>query len=295
MKQSILLVDDEVLVRKAVGDLLRLEGYQVVTAEDGEAGIRLSKEQQFDLVVLDLKLPGIGGLEALEAIKKATPQSKVIILTGHGSVETAIEAIHYKVDDYVLKQPATEELLASVRKALVEPPLLSSSPLPASSTPESAAGQPEAPKGSDETTGHRLRNEQVRREKLAQLGEPAEHAEIYESAEGIRIDLSRRIIQQEEKVQKLTPAEARLLQVFLEESQQVISSQELVRRAQGYETKEWEAPDVIRPHVSRLRSKLGIFPGGGDWIINIRGNGYLFDGVFAAKIHPESKKQPGSD
>ena len=295
MKRAILLVDDEVLVRKAVGDLLRLEGYQVVTAEDGETGIRLSEEQQFDLVILDLKLPGIGGLEALEAIRKAAPLSKVIILTGHGSVESAIDAIHYKVDDYVLKQPATEELLASVRKALIEPPSLSSSPLPAGSTSQSAAGQPEASKGSGETTGHRLRSEQMRREKLVQLVEPAEQAVIYESADGIRIDLSRRMIQQGEKVQKLTPAETRLLQVFLEESQQVIGNQELVRRAQGYETKEWEAPDVIRPHVSRLRSKLGIFPGGGDWIVNIRGNGYLFDGVFAAKIHPEGKKQPGSD
>jgi DNA-binding response OmpR family regulator len=284
MRHSILLVDDEFLVRKALGDLLRLEGYRVATAEDGEAGIKLVKEREFDLVILDLMLPGISGLEVLESIRKLAPQTKVIILTGHGSVESAVEAIHLKVDDYILKHPASEELLASIRKTLAEPPLPSKSYKPASAAPQGDASQPIIPSEHlHKKTEHRIKREQVGKRKRVLSSDPAERASIYESAEGVRIDLNRRIIQHREKIQKLTPVETRLLQAFLEESKQVISNQELVRRAQGYETREWEAPDVIRPHVSRLRSKLGLFPGGENWIVNIRGNGYLFDGEFVAK------------
>lgn len=95
----------------------------------------------------------------------------------------------------------------------------------------------------------------------------------------IKINLERREIwtTEEDKVQ-LTPTEGKLMQVLLENRGRVLSHKDLVFLVQGYQTTDWEAPEIMRPLVSRLRRKLAQFEGGDDWIVNVRGTGYVFDG-----------------
>ena len=95
----------------------------------------------------------------------------------------------------------------------------------------------------------------------------------------IKINLERREIwtTEEDKVQ-LTPTEGKLMQVLLENRGRVLSHKDLVFLVQGYQTTDWEAPEIMRPLVSRLRRKLAHFEGGDDWIVNVRGTGYVFDG-----------------
>src|SRR5436305_1447420 len=93
----ILVVDDEATIRRTMRDLLTEEGYVVTTASSGEAGVALLKDNTFELLVIDLRLPGIDGMQVAAAAKAQQPDAAQIILTGHGSMETAIEGIHQGV------------------------------------------------------------------------------------------------------------------------------------------------------------------------------------------------------
>jgi two-component system OmpR family response regulator len=91
------------------------------------------------------------------------------------------------------------------------------------------------------------------------------------------VDLTRRQIWREDVHISLTPNEGKLMKVFLENPGQVFSHQELVIKIHGYEAMAWEATEVLRPLISRLRRKLSSLPGGDQWIKSIRGTGYVFD------------------
>ena len=95
--------------------------------------------------------------------------------------------------------------------------------------------------------------------------------------DGVMIDLARREIWRGNEKASLTPTEGKLLKVLMENQGRVMSHRELVFLVQGYEVTDWEAPEVLRPLVSRLRRKLTKFPGGDDWIANVRGTGYVFE------------------
>jgi len=94
---------------------------------------------------------------------------------------------------------------------------------------------------------------------------------------GTVLDLERREIWYGNEKISLTPTEGRLMKVLVENRGRVLSHRELVFLVQGYETTDWEAPEVLRPLISRLRHKLSAFPNGEKWIVNVRGTGYLFE------------------
>jgi two-component system response regulator AtoC len=110
MGLSILLVEDDPISAKALARFLRKEGHHLERADTGEEGVRLFQEQAPDLVLLDLKLPGIGGLEVLERIKKLDESAAVIVTTAHGSIETAVEAMRLGALDFVTKPIDLEAL-----------------------------------------------------------------------------------------------------------------------------------------------------------------------------------------
>ena len=96
--------------------------------------------------------------------------------------------------------------------------------------------------------------------------------------DGTHIDLSRRQIRKKDQIIHLTPAEGRLLRVLIENPGRVYSHRELVLLVQGYDTSQREAPEILRPLVSRLRHKLEAFPSLSDRIVSVRGTGYLYEG-----------------
>ena len=99
----ILLVDDEADVCVTLGALLERSGYAVTTADSGEQALQLLEQQTFDLLLTDLKMPGIDGIQVLAAAKQRQPDLPVIVLTGHGSLESAIDGLHQQIFDYLLK------------------------------------------------------------------------------------------------------------------------------------------------------------------------------------------------
>jgi response regulator RpfG family c-di-GMP phosphodiesterase len=114
----ILVVDDEQIIREILADFLTMEGFNVRTAKDGEAALVELSRTRFDLVLSDLKMPNMGGIELLEAISQHTPHVVTIIMTGFGTVETAIDAMKRGAYDYIMKPFKMEEVVHTVRRGL---------------------------------------------------------------------------------------------------------------------------------------------------------------------------------
>lgn len=113
----ILLVDDEVAFTKNLAMLLSKRGYEVKAVHDGASAIRSIDEDDFDVVLLDLKMPGMNGIETLKVIKHRKPLLEVIILTGHGSVDSAIDGVEQGAFDYAMKPFAIADLNERIRQA----------------------------------------------------------------------------------------------------------------------------------------------------------------------------------
>ena len=116
--QSILVIDDEEVLLEAVSDDLKESGYQVTTANSGQEGLNSFKKLHHDLVIIDLKMEGKDGLEISKEIKQLNPSTPVMLLTGYGSMETAIEALRLDLDDYVLKPVNRDDLFEKVNRCL---------------------------------------------------------------------------------------------------------------------------------------------------------------------------------
>src|SRR4051812_9659964 len=114
----ILVVEDEMKVARALESGLAAEGYEVALAHNGEEGFFLANAQSFDVVILDLMLPGRSGLEILSTLRKRGVQSPVLILTAKDSIEDRIVGLDHGADDYLVKPFAFAELLARLRALL---------------------------------------------------------------------------------------------------------------------------------------------------------------------------------
>jgi len=118
MKPTILIVEDEARMRRLLELSLGEEGYATLAAENAEAGLKLLGREPVDLLLTDLKLPGMSGLELLEAARRARAELPVIVMTAYGSVESAVGAMKAGASDYVLKPFSLDEIKLVVRRAL---------------------------------------------------------------------------------------------------------------------------------------------------------------------------------
>lgn len=248
MKSSVLIVDDEPVARKSLTDILRLEGYSVASAPNGQAAIEYVRTHPVELMVVDLRMPGMDGLEVVQVVNQLAPDTEIILLTAFASTETAIQALRLRIHDYLQKPAPPAQILASVKKGL-----------------DRRAARMQA------------------KENGLDAQDAGDILEVVALSDGTEIDLSRRQIKQNDKLVNLTPAEGRLLRVLLANEGKVFAHRELVLLVQGYDTSQREAPEILRPLVSRLRHKLEAFPSLADHIVSIRGTGYVYEGVDSRK------------
>src|ERR687895_300660 len=118
MKARILVIDDEAEIRRSVRMSLEYEGYDVLEASSGPEAVALAEKESPDLIFLDVKMPGMDGLEALQRIKAANDAIPVVIISGHGTVSTAVEATKAGAFDFIEKPLASERVLVTIRNAL---------------------------------------------------------------------------------------------------------------------------------------------------------------------------------
>lgn len=259
-KGKILIVDDEETMRRSLGDILRLDGYHIQTASNGEAALESLRRETYDLMLLDLKMPGMDGLEVLQMASRIAPDTYVILLTAHGSLESAIEALRRQAYDYLLKPSSPKQILDSISGAM------------------GRRGETLHKRKLLEQLDISLR--ELREAERPNNGEKEEPGVISVNHD-VKICLDKREIWQgngdQKKSIKLTPTEGKLVKVLLDYEGKVMTHKELVSKVQGYEVTDWEAPEVMRPLVSRLRNKLSVFEGGANWISNVRGTGYILN------------------
>ncbi len=240
MKSNILVVDDEPVARQSLTDILKLEGHNVTAAPNGQAAVEYVRTHPVDLMIVDLRMPGMDGLEVVQVVNQVSPETEVILLTAFGSTESAIQALRLRIHDYLLKPASPAQIIATVKKGLTRRYARTKSSAPASvDVDESIA--------------------------------------IFTLKDSTTVDLSRRQIKHKSKVEHLTPAEGRLLRILMENEGKVFSHRELVLLVQGYDTSQREAPEILRPLVSRLRHKLDQFPSLSERVVSVRGTGYLYE------------------
>lgn len=247
-KASILVVDDEPVERQTLTDILRLEGYRVASVANGEAAVDFVRQNTVDLMVLDLRMPGMSGLDVIKVVSRMAPDIEIVLLTAHGSLESAIDALRSRVHDYLLKPASPTQILESVARGLAR----------------RAARLPS---------------------RADLLGSPEEES-VVSLDDGTVIDFGRRALFAGETTIFLTPAEGRLLKIFVGNIGKVFTHRELVLLVQGYATSQQEAPEILRPLVSRLRQKLTAVPALAERIVSVRGTGYVFEAAKPPSVPP---------
>lgn len=255
--ERILVVDDEANIRLTLSALLRRVGYDVVSADGGEEAVVCLERQQFDLMLVDLKMPGMDGMQVVAAARQRQPDIAIIVLTGHGSLDTAIESIHQNVFDYLLKTTEPSQVVERIRAALLarsqdlrQRNLLS---VVTSAVMELRGGQA-GPNGEPNSGGPT--------ERTITIG-------------ALQLDTWRQVASLGGRALALTPTEFRVLLCMAEHAGTMVSYAQLVRCAQGYEASELEAGELIKPHIHHLRQKLEPDPSAPRYILNVRGKGYL--------------------
>ena len=241
MKSSILVVDDEPVARQSLTDILKLEGYNVAAVANGQAAVEFVRTHPVDLMVVDLRMPGMDGLDVIQVVNQASPETEIVLLTAHGSTDTAIQALRLRIHDYLLKPAAPAQVIASVKKGLAR------------------------------------RTNRLRAKGGVEAGDSGDALNVFTLSDGTTVDLLRRQINAGRKVEHLTPAEGRLLRILMENEGKVFSHRELVLLVQGYDTSQREAPEILRPLVSRLRHKLEQFPLLSERVASVRGTGYVYE------------------
>lgn len=258
MKQpgKILVVDDERAVRMMLETALRAHGYRVETAASGaEARMRLSNEE-FDLILLDLQLGDVDGIDILREVKERALAPEVILLTAHGSINSAIAALRYGAFDYLLKPAQVTEIRERVERALQ----------------------------------HRRINLQ-RTELLQRISESARALGLIESGGSaassppassdhltvgpLVLDLRRHAAYLGEHALTLTRTEFALLTALAQNPDTALSYTTLSEAVYGRAQPEDEARSLLRPHIARLRQKLDATKTPGIALISIRSMGYM--------------------
>ncbi len=258
---KILIVDDEAAERITLGEALRLEGFAVTLAASGEEAIALvTADRGFDALILDLRLPGMDGIAVLDQARRLLPEAVVILLTGYGTLESAIQAMRRGAYDYLLKPARPDEIIATLRRGLEE---------------QRQEKQRRALVGQLQNTLQALIAMDGATPAPQQTEAPLDQ-DRFRRIGDILMDRARHLVTCKGQPVDLTPTEFRLLECLMARVDQVCTPQDLVACAQGYDSDPWGARSIVRVHVRRLRRKLEPDPENPRYIVNVRGVGYMF-------------------
>ena len=238
MVEKILVVEDELALRETITYNLQQQGYEVLTAEDGEMGIRLAKEHQPDLMLLDIMLPNVDGFEVCRIIRKEM-NLPILMLTARSSEIDRVLGLEMGADDYIVKPFSMRELLSRVKA--------------------------------------QLRRMKMIREEIdnQSLKETSDESNILRF-DNLKIDLVRREVSRDEEILSLKPKEYDLLHYLAKHRRAALSRDTILREVWGWEyTGGTRTVDV---HIRWLREKIEADPANPARIITVHGIGYRFEG-----------------
>jgi DNA-binding response OmpR family regulator len=252
-----LIVDDERTTRLSLSEIFALRGATTMVAATGEEALDLLKQHTFDVILLDIKMPGISGLQVLDHVQQTAPGTVCILLTAHATIDSAIRALRQGAFDYILKPAQPKTIIEVVERGLDK------------------------------------RQEYLRRQSLVGLMEqtieafkantappqtaaaPVKTIEHILSAGDITIDLQRREARMSDRLLDLTPTEFDTLMYLIKNVERVVSCRDLVKAVHGYDTTENSARPIMRVHVHRLRQKIEADATQPERLLTIRSAGYM--------------------
>jgi DNA-binding response OmpR family regulator len=249
----ILIADDEAPIRLTMESLLQRRGYTVTTAENGIDALELLQHTIFDLLLLDLSMPGLSGLEVAQRAQELQPEAAVIILTGHGSLESAIEGVRLNIFDYLLKTTAPQDVLARIAAAIEQ-------------------------QRNERHKQQLFQRLQVVVQELGGAPDPAPPPQPVASRITVGdLDLStwNQSAQICGRKLNLTPTEFRILVCLAQHVGHALTYQQIVHFAQGYDANTIEASELLKPHIHHLRQKIETDVTDPQYLLTVRGTGYL--------------------
>ena len=271
---NVLIVDDEGAIRYSISRTLQRVGYQVSQAADGEQALASLRQSSFDVILTDIRMPGLTGTELLRRIREHAQDAIVIMMTGYASMETAIESLRLGAHDYLVKPCSSEELRASVARGVKN-----------AGTHRRRHGLLEALRGNlnelihanvDLSPNPLDDSEPDELDVVIDDGEPSAGPSIGKNLQlgPLTIYPGRYQIEVNDRPVDLTPTEFDLLLYLAAHRERVVPCSELVREVRGNRLGEEAARDVIRPHISNLRRKLRQHDADVQLVDNVRGVGY---------------------
>jgi DNA-binding response OmpR family regulator len=267
----ILVVDDEGANRYSVSKTLQRVGYIVSEAASGEEALEIMNTQTYDVVLTDIRMPGLDGVELLRQIKEESPDVIVILMTAYASLGTAVEALRLGAHDYLIKPSSSQDIRQSVSRGVERAQNLKRRRTLLDAIRSDVY---ELVRSDVDTTPATTAPVQV-------VDDDASESETFSDTMNSSMQLGpltvypgRYQIAVSDKDIDLTPTEFDLLLYLAAHRGRVVPCHELVREVRGYAVDEAEAREVIRPHVSNLRRKLKSAQQDADLIVNVRGIGY---------------------
>jgi two-component system KDP operon response regulator KdpE len=255
LSARVLIIDDEPSVRVMLDAALRPLGYRVEVATNGREALRMIDKDEYDLLLLDLRLGDLDGIEVLRETKARWPNTEVILLTAHGSINSAISALRYGAFDYLLKPAQVTDIRERVERGL-----------------------------------SRRRSSQQRSELLQRISESARALGVIDGGGDVAttssssdrlevgplvLDLRRHRATVGSTVLSLTRTEFSLLTVLAQQPDTALSYSALSEAIYGRAQPEDEARALLRPHIARLRHKLEGTGMVGVALVSIRSMGYM--------------------
>jgi DNA-binding response OmpR family regulator len=273
---TVLVVDDEGAIRYSVSKTLQRIGYQVDEAASGEDALDMISKREYDVILTDIRMPGLTGVDLLKRIKDISSDAIVILMTGYASLGTAVESLRLGAHDYLIKPSSSQDIRQSVargvdrarnlkrRRSLLDAIRSNVFELARSDVDKLAAVF-------EENEPAPMPESRYEPTPIASMGEPVTGNMTLGP---LTIYPGRYQISVGDQPIDLTPTEFDLLLYLAAHRGRVVSCHELVREVRGYAVDEAEAREVIRPHVSNLRRKLKQTGKDADLIVNVRGIGY---------------------
>lgn len=256
---AILIIDDEAALRQTLTRILRQAGYDVTTAADGAEALQRTASANYDLVYLDLHLPGLSGLQVLRELHRLNPYLPVILFTAYASLQSAVEALRLGATDYLVKPIAPETLLSRTRAALAE---------------QLVERHRREIRQQIENLQNELRNLEIGAAPPPAVAAPAAPGNRFIKSGSISLDLQARRVTVGTRNLTLPQAALDYLVVLARHAPAVVDYQTLIAEAQGYQTGRREAQELAKWHIHVLRDALEPNPKQPRYILNVRGTGY---------------------
>ncbi len=261
LKKTILVVDDEKNLRMSLSFMLQKEGYEVENAANGREALEHLRARSWDLMFLDLNMPGMSGIDLLVEIHMQYPFLSVLILTAHATLETAVQAVRLGARDYLIKPAEPNLILVRVSEILTEDrqPLRKKEIV---GEIQNLIAELQKIEGTDATPTSTL----------AAL--PPTDSTRFLQADPFVIDLHARHVTLHEKYIPITGIYFDYLVTLLRHAPKSVSYKNLVKESQGYDVELVDAKDLTRWRIHELRKLIEQDPQKPQYILTVRGTGY---------------------